>query len=105
MPTPKVRRDEEGLYIVTNGQNYRPGSVNGYGHAIRMDDGGLVEGAKVQASAMTGTEKARLKLDDGTTTYWYVEGPTRTRGKMAAPANAVWKTDGTRDFKAGVVIG
>ena len=104
MPNPKIRRDDEGLYIVTNGQRYRPGSVAGHGHAVRMDDGGLQEGGTVQARMVEQSELARLKLQDGTVTYWFCEGPTRIRGLMEPPADAVWKPDGRRDF-SHVVIG
>jgi hypothetical protein len=104
MPNPKIRRDDDGLYIVTNGGKYRPGAVAGRAHAIRMDDGGLQEGGNVQARMVEQTELTRLKLPDGTVTYWHVEGPTRIRGLMDAPADAVWKPDGRRDF-SHVVIG
>lgn len=105
MARPKVRTDDSGINVVTNGQTYRPGAVGGHGHAIRMDDGGLVPGDTVLAYPVEGTERLRLKLADGTTTYWFAEGHTRARGLMDAPAGAVWKTDGRRDFRTGVIIG
>ena len=76
----------------------------GHGHAIRMDDGGLVEGGTVQARMVEQSELARLRLDDGTVTYWFAEGPTRIRGIMPHPEGAVWKPDGRRDFSR-VTIG
>lgn len=104
MAKPKIRKDNQGLHIITNGQTYRPGSVNLYGQQRRMDDGGLSAGGTIPATPVEGTELVRITLEDGTVTFWHVDGPTRTRGLMDAPKEAVWKPDGRRDFKR-VVIG
>lgn len=76
----------------------RPGSINGYGHAYRMDDGGLGEGEKVTASHIGGTQMVRLKLPDGTITRWFADGATRDRGLQEPDPDAEWDKEGLRVF-------
>jgi hypothetical protein len=44
-----VREDEHGIYVVTNGEKYRPGGIPGYDHAYDMSDMGLKKGDRVWA--------------------------------------------------------
>lgn len=92
-----VRRDAIGLFIRTGGAVFRPGAVLGYGHAYRMDDGGLVEGDRIAARHTGGTPLARLKLADGTITRWHAEYG-RTGNLQKAPDDAEWDAEGLRVF-------
>lgn len=93
-----VREDEKGLYVIAGGVTARPGAVNGYGHAYRMDDGGLTKGDKVDAKHSSGTQMVRIKLPDGTITRWFSEGGERDRGLTEANPNAQWDNKGLRVF-------
>lgn len=95
-----VREDDEGLYIISGGVTARPGAVRGYGHAYRMDDGGLVKGDKVNACHIAGTPMVRLKLPDGTVTRWFCQDSQRDDEKMEADHDAVWDDKGVREFPA-----
>ena len=91
-----VREDEKGLYVIAGGVTARPGSVNGYGHAYRMDDGDLKRGDKVSARHSAGTPMVKIKLPDGTVTRWFSEGTERDQGLMDANPEAKWTDEGTR---------
>lgn len=60
-----VKQDETGIFIQLNGAKYRPGNINGYSHAFKMDDGGLKKGDTVKASHRAGTPTIKITLDDG----------------------------------------
>jgi len=104
MGKPKIRKDEGGLHLRTNGQVYRPGAVRGFGERNRMDDGGLSEGTAIAVFVVDGTDLVRIPLGDGTVTHWHAEGTVRLKGLMEPPVGAVWKADGRRDYR-GVMIG
>lgn len=104
MSNPIVRSDDDGLFVRTNGQIYRPGAVGFNSIRLRMDAGDAAPGEPLRARPVDGTELLKVKLRDGTTTYWHVDGPTRIRGMREAPKDAVWKADGTRDMR-NVMIG
>jgi hypothetical protein len=93
-----VREDDEGIYVISGGVKARPGAVLGYGHAYRMDDGGLSKGDKVAASHVGGTPMVRLKLPDGTVTRWFCQDSRREDEKMEADPDAVWDDKGVRTF-------
>lgn len=65
-----VRKDDKGIFIVTDGTRFRPGSITGYAHAYDMSDGGLVAGNHVRARHMNQTSMARLTLSDGRKLVW-----------------------------------
>lgn len=79
----KVRQDQTGLYIQSGGYVARPGPVNGYGHAYRMDDGGLQPGDAVKSRHVSGTPLNVITLPNGYKTRWHHEGPDRDRGLYA----------------------
>ena len=93
-----IREDSEGLYLKSGGVTARPGSVNGYGHAYRMDDGGLIKGDKVTARHIGGTSMVKIKLPDGRITRWFSDEPERDRGLGPAPEGAEWDDKGVRVF-------
>lgn len=93
-----VREDAHGLYVKAGGVTARPGSINGYGHAYRMDDGNLKKGDKVTARHVGGTPMVKIKLPDGNTTRWFSEGATRDRDIIPADPNAQWDSQGCRVF-------
>ena len=68
--TTKVRRDDKGLYVRAGGYVFRPGPINGYGHAHDMSDAGLAEGTQVKASHFAGTPTGRIRLADGRKLLW-----------------------------------
>lgn len=70
MRTTKVKADELGLFVYTNGTKFRPGGIPGYDHAYEMDDAGLKAGDQVQARHVPQTEMASIKLMDGRTRRW-----------------------------------
>lgn len=92
-----VRSDENGIYIKTGGHKFRPGAVNGYYHAYRMDDGNLKAGDKVKARHIGGSPLAKLTLADDTITRW-AEEYSWTKDRIEAPEDAQWLPDGSRDF-------
>lgn len=94
----KVRNDENGLYLIAGGVKARPGAINGYSHAYRMDDGGLIQGDTVKAAHVGGSQLVRIKLADGCITRWFQDGPDRDRMLGDPPKDAVWDKDGCRDF-------
>lgn len=75
MPTPLVRQDDRGLFVVMNGQRYRSGPLDyTLRPGTRCDDGSLVAGDKVKAVMISSTPVARLtSADGGEDTYWEVE--------------------------------
>ena len=93
-----VREDDEGIYVISGGVTARPGAVRGYGHAYRMDDGGLVKGDKVSASHIGGTPMVRLKLPDGTVTRWFCQDSRRPDELMDTDPDATWDQKGVRTF-------
>lgn len=93
-----VREDEKGLYVIAGGVTARPGAVNGYGHAYRMDGGGLQKGDKVTARHSGGTPLVKIKLPDQTVTRWFSEGEHRDRGLMEVDPDAKWDDKGVRIF-------
>lgn len=95
-----VREDEKGLYVIAGGVTARPGAVNGYAHAYRMDDGGLNAGDKVTVRHIGGTEMVKLTLPDGKVTRWYSDGPSRDRGLIEPDPKAQWDDKGLRIFQA-----
>jgi len=98
IPRTLVREDEQGLYLVAGGVKARPGSLSGYGHAWRMDDGGLKAGDKVVARHRGGTPLVSITLPDGGTTIWGDDYEHRRGQGTSPPAEARWKADGSRDF-------
>ncbi len=93
-----VREDEKGLYVIAGGVTARPGAVNGYGHAYRMDDGGLKKGDKVTARHSGGTPLVKIKLPDETVTRWFGEGEHRDRSLTEADPEAKWDDKGLRVY-------
>jgi len=93
-----VREDDEGIYVISGGVTARPGAVRGYGHAYRMDDGGLAKGDKVSASHVGGTPMVRLKLPDGTVTRWHCQDSRRPDELMEPDPDAAWDEKGLRSF-------
>ena len=93
-----VREDDRGLYVISSGVTARPGAIRGYGHAYRMDDGGLAKGNKVNARHVGGTPMVRLKLPDGTVTRWYCQDSRREDELLNADPDAVWDDKGIRVF-------
>lgn len=91
-----VRKDVRGLFIRTGGYVFRPGAINGYQHAYRMDDGQLKDGDRVNARHIGGTPLARLRLDDGRITRWAEEG-VLAKDSAAPLADAIWLPNGRRD--------
>jgi hypothetical protein len=67
---PKVKEDDQGIFIQTGGYIFRPGDINGCAHAYEMDDGGLRKGDDVKARHVAGSQLAKLKLADGSVRYW-----------------------------------
>ena len=65
-----VREDSTGIYVVTNGTKFRPGDINGYSHANRMDDAGLKAGDKVKATHRATTSTAWIKTQSGNKLLW-----------------------------------
>jgi len=98
-----VRQDDESLYIIVGGVTARPGAVNGYAHAMRMDDGGLVKGDKIKAKHVGGSELVCITLPEGEKTYWYSQGPTRDRG-MAQLTNTEQPPVDINKILGGAVI-
>lgn len=70
MAVTKVRSDEKGIYVRTNGDVFRPGLICGYAHAHDMSDGGLVQGAEVRVHAVSGTTTCNVRLADGRSLRW-----------------------------------
>jgi hypothetical protein len=71
----RIWKDDRGLYIKDRfgGTNhYRPGGVNGYDHAYRMDDGGLKEGDKPKTHHVSGAPLVKIRHGD-ITLYWATE--------------------------------
>lgn len=91
-----VRKDARGLFIRTGGYVFRPGAINGYQHAVRMDDGQLQDGDHVKASHVGGTPLAKLTLGDGSVTRWAEESVLAKDG-AAPPTDAIWLPNGQRD--------
>ena len=104
MGKPTVRSDDQGLFLRSCDNSYRPGSVRGLRQRRRMDDGGLVVGDVVRAEPVAGTDLVRVTLPDGTATFWHADGAERMRGLVPPPEGARWKPDGMRDFR-GTIIG
>ncbi len=67
----KVWKDEKGLYVKAGGYIARPGDINGYSHAYRMDDGGLVYGDEAPTRHIGGTPLVCITLTNGEKIYWY----------------------------------
>lgn len=93
-----VRKDARGLYVISGGVTARPGAIRGYGHAYRMDDGGLAAGDKVDARHIGGTPMVRLKLPNGQITRWYCQDSQRDDEIMTPDPDAVWDAKGLRIF-------
>jgi hypothetical protein len=68
----KVRADESGLYVRTDGRNFRPGEVTGVALAD-MSDGGLKVGDEVRAAHVATTTRARLTMPDGRILIWHTD--------------------------------
>lgn len=75
MPTPLVRRDARGLFVIMDGQRYRPGPLDySLRPGTRCDEGGLAAGMKVKAVPISSTPVARMtSADGGEDTFWEVE--------------------------------
>lgn len=103
--SPKVKRDQEGIFVRIGEQKFRPGSVEGYDHRFDMRDGGLSEGQEVFTTKQgykgpaTGYERdeniRKISTRDGAV-YWHAEGEERTKGLRDHPEGAVFNREGTR---------
>lgn len=65
-----VREDKHGIYIITNGERYRPGGIPGYDHAFDMCSAGLKPGDKVWARHMAQSPLARITTQTERTVIW-----------------------------------
>lgn len=90
MPSSLVRQDARGLFVVTNGQRYRPGPLNyALRPGLRCDDGGHVAGTKVKVRVIGTTPVAALtSADGGEDTYWETECQKDALAVKEAYANA-----------------
>ncbi len=98
-----VREDADGIFVITGGYKFRPGGIVGESHARRMDDGSLKKGDTIKARHIAGTSIARLRLNDGTVTFWanqYQHDLLPSRRKDNDP-DAVWLANGIRDWSVG----
>lgn len=100
----KVRKGEDGLFIMEGNEIYRPGYVSGPGHRMRMDAAGLVAGDMAKTLRVAGTRLLRVTLEDGTITFWHADGEARRSRLMPEPPGAIWRKDGKRD-PSNIVIG
>ncbi len=82
-----VRRDAHGLYLRTGGYIFRPGPVIGFDHAYDMGDGGLMEGDRVRARHLAGSEIARIRTESGDL-HWSSIEPGDPRRRPADPDGA-----------------
>lgn len=73
MPQTKVRSDDKGIYVRTDGKVFRPGEINGYSHAYIMNDGGLSAGDPVKAHHMAGTPLCKITLANDIIIVWGTE--------------------------------
>lgn len=94
----KVWEDDEGLYIRTGGYVFRPGFVTGYGHALRMDDGGLRAGGTVKARHRGGTPTAKIGLEDGSIVFWHAEGEMRDSKLYEPSGDEIYDAGGRRQY-------
>ena len=66
-----IREDETGIYLHTNGTNFRPGEINGYPHLKgKMGDGNLSKSDKVKARHQGGTTITKIETQDGQVLFW-----------------------------------
>jgi len=103
--SPKVKKDDEGLYVRIGEQKFRPGSVEGYDHQFDMRDGGLSEGQEVFTTQSgykgpaTGYDRdeniRKISTREGAV-FWHAEGQERTKGLRDHPEGAVFNREGTR---------
>lgn len=69
----KIKKDDLGLFVFTNGTKFRPGNAPGYDHAMDTGDGGYKEGDVVKARHVSQTQYVKVCSDGHKPVYWMTD--------------------------------
>lgn len=103
MPSRIVQSDDEGAFIVIDGQRYRHGPLYMPRPAMRHDDGGLRKGDKAMFRRIPCAPAVVVSARDGGETVWETEDCKRSARRRAATLPA--EPTAIRAILGGPIIG